>query len=148
MTQNTVLNSNQTTRMIQKSKYKKEDCVSRSKKESDDEQSDIDKKIMKGIMKPILEINSSTIGQYKKTNLGPLGDSTEHIQASIIPMDYPPLMDAVKTLTNMQEVYSMFMNFCKTHEYIIHMHNKYKVNVHPGLSDESTHILDNGNNCS
>jgi hypothetical protein len=49
--------------------------------------SDKEDAIMKAIMIAISEIDSSTIGQYKRVNLEPLAANAEHIQATIPPTD-------------------------------------------------------------
>jgi hypothetical protein len=51
------------------------------------------------------------------------------------------LTDAVVKLTDDQEIYDVFVNFCKTYKFIIHIHNKYKVNIHPGMSVKHNYVL-------
>jgi hypothetical protein len=104
----------------------------------DDERVGHDDKLLKYIMEAFLVIDSLTIGQYKKKRIwNHWWRQAQKKSEPPEPTNYPSLTIAVKTLTDQQEIYNVFMNLHKTYEFKIHMHNKYKVNMHPGLSYES-----------
>jgi hypothetical protein len=76
----------------------------------------------------------------QKTDMEPLASKAKVIRTTMSPTKFSKLTAAVKILTDEQDVYLLLMKLQTIYKCIIHMHRKYEINIHLGLSDKSNHI--------
>jgi hypothetical protein len=97
----------------------------------------------KWITQAIGELHEQDIGGFNTSNKNFVAHlkATAAIRDTVSPTDYPELTKGVMAIMNLNTTEKTFSSLKKISEFIIHLHNKYKVNFHPGLTNDKNRIL-------